>query len=148
MFWLEPGGSEGALKARGVTRSAGHVPNPLTVVTLVAGLGTGSLFCHRQKKPHVRSMYYSIRYSFCRDRKEITLEARERNCIIHYAWQHIAQGLVMGSRNPPNCCALVAALGGLFCSPTRFIIGKCFLMLSLNPSFLNLVPLLLVMPDA
>lgn len=92
-------------------------------------------------------MYYSIRYSFCRDRKEITLEARDRNYIIPYAWQHIAQGLVMGSRNHPNCCAPVAALGGLFCSLTRFIVGKCFLMFSLNPSFLNLVPLLLVMPN-
>lgn len=91
-------------------------------------------------------MYYLIRYSSCRDGKEITLEARDRNYIIHYAWQHIAQGLVMGSRNHLNCSAPMAPLEGLFGSLTHFIIGKYFLIFSLNPSFLNLIPLLLVMP--
>lgn len=44
MFCLEPGGSEGALKARGVTRSAGHVPNLLTVVTLWQGWEAAASF--------------------------------------------------------------------------------------------------------
>lgn len=75
------------------------------------------------------------------------MEARGRSYILHYAWQHIAQGLVMGSCNHLNCCAPVAALEGLFCSLMHLVVGKYFLMFSLNPSFLNLIPLLLVMPN-
>lgn len=92
-------------------------------------------------------MYYLIRYSLCRDGREITLEARDKNYIIHYAWQHIAQALVMGSYNPLNCCAPMSSLEGLFSSLTHFIIGKYFLIFSLNPSFPNLTPLLLIMPS-
>lgn len=147
MFWLECGRSDCALKARGVTSRAGCIPNPLTAVTLLAGLGTGSLFCLRQKEHHVQSMYYLIKYSCCRDGKEITLEARDKNYTIHYCWQHIAQALVMGSHNRLNCCAPMSSLEGLFSSLTRFIIGKYFPIFSLNPSFLNLIPLLLIMPS-
>lgn len=92
-------------------------------------------------------MYYLIGYSFCRDGKEITLEARDKNYIIHYAWQHIAQALVMAGYNHLNCCAPMSSLEGLFSSLTHFIIGKYFLIFSLNPSFPNLTPLLLIMPS-
>lgn len=45
LFWLEFGRRDCAPKAKGVTRRAGHIPNPLAAVTLLAGPRTGSLFC-------------------------------------------------------------------------------------------------------
>lgn len=53
----------------------------------------------------------------------------------------------MGSHNPLNCCAPLSSLEGLFSNLTHFIIGKYFLIFSLNPSFPNLIPLLLIMPS-